>query len=41
MILERIRFYFSEDYDDFNAKHNLYVYEIGEIWALVLPAMWW
>ena len=41
MILERIRFYFSDDYDAFDAKHNLYLYEIGELWALVLPAMWW
>ena len=32
---------FSDDYDDLDAKHNLYVYEIGELWALVLPAMWW
>lgn len=41
MILDHIRFFFSEDYDDFEADQNLYIYEIGELWALILPAMWW
>ena len=41
MILERIRFYFSDEYDDFNADQMRYVEEIGELWAIILPAMWW
>ena len=40
-ILERIRFYFSDSYDDFDEEYTKYVYEVGEIWALILPAMWW
>lgn len=40
-ILERIRFYFSDSYDDFDEEYTRYVYEVGEIWALILPAMWW
>ena len=41
MILERIRFYFSDEYDDFNVDQMRYVEEIGELWAIILPAMWW
>ena len=41
MILERLRFRFSDEYDDFEAEQNLYINEIGELWAIVLPAMWW
>lgn len=40
-ILKRIEFYFSDEYDDFDEWDNDYVDEIGEIWALILPAMWW
>ena len=40
-ILDRIRFYFSEDYDDFEEEQVVYTREIGEIWATILPAMWW
>lgn len=41
MILEHIRFYFSEEYDDFSEYDRIYIDEVGELWALVLPAMWW
>lgn len=41
MILERIRYYFSEDYDDFEEDDVAYIKEIGKLWALVLPVMWW
>lgn len=41
MILERIGFYFSEEYNDFTKEHIAYTNEIGELWAIVLPAMWW
>ncbi len=41
MILERIVFYFSEEYDDWTEEHVAYINEIGELWAIVLPAMWW
>ena len=41
MILERIGFYFSEEYDDWTEEHVAYINEIGELWAIVLPAMWW
>lgn len=41
MMLERIRFACSEEYDEWNENDAAYVREIGEIWAIVLPAMWW
>lgn len=41
MMIERLQFYFSEDYNDFDEYDTAYVREIGELWALVLPAMWW
>lgn len=41
MILDRIRFFFSDEYDDYSDKDIAYVTEIEELWALVLPAMWW
>ena len=41
MMLERIRFVFTKEYDEWNIDHWAYVSEIGEIWAIVLPAMWW
>lgn len=40
-ILDRIRFYFSEEYNDFDIEDITYIREVGEIWALILPAMWW
>ena len=41
MILERLKYYFSDDYDDFNVEDARYIHEIGEIWAIILFAMWW
>lgn len=41
MILERIQFYFSEEYDDFSEYDRIYINEISELWAIILPAMWW
>lgn len=41
MMLERLEFSFKPDYNDFDDKQFQYVHEIGEIWAEVLPAMWW
>ena len=41
MILERIGFFFCEEYDGFEESHLNYVSEVEELWALVLPAMWW
>ena len=41
MMIERIKFAFSEEYDEWNENDTAYVNEIGEIWAVVLPAMWW
>lgn len=42
MILQRIRFFFSDDYDEWdNPEDVAYVNEIGKLWALILPAMWW
>lgn len=41
-ILERIRFFFSDSYDEFNSEMDFeYIHEIGELWTLILPAMWW
>lgn len=40
-MLTRLRFYFSDEYDEFNEEHYAYVSEIVEIWGLILPAMWW
>ena len=40
-MLKRLRFYFSEEYDEFNEEHYTYVAQIVEMWGLVLPAMWW
>ena len=41
MMIERLQFYFSEEYNEYDADDFAYVKEIGEIWAVVLPAMWW
>lgn len=42
MMIERLESYFKEG-DSFDLSKEEYepVKEIGEIWALVLPAMWW
>lgn len=41
MMLERLKFFFSSSYVDFDPESEKKVQEIGEIWAIVLPAMWW
>ena len=40
-MLERLRFYFSKKYDDWDVDDTEYVREVAELWAIVLPAMWW
>lgn len=40
-MLKRLRFNFSEEYNDFDQEQFAYVHEIEKIWATVLPAMWW
>lgn len=42
MMIERLEFYFKKE-DLFVSSEEEYepIKEIGEIWALVLPAMWW
>lgn len=42
MIIERLEYYFKRE-DLFVSSEEEYepIKEIGEIWALVLPAMWW
>lgn len=41
MMLERLEFWFKPGYNDMDDEQYTKVHEIGEIWALVLPAMWW
>lgn len=41
MMLERLQFSFSTEYDDVDEDQKAYVNEIGEIWALVVSSMWW
>ena len=41
MMLERLEFSFKPEYNDFDDKQFEYVSEVGKIWAIVLPAMWW
>ncbi len=41
MMLERIRIFFSESYNEFDEEQYKYVHEIEQIWSIVLPAMWW
>lgn len=40
-MLTRLRFCFSEEYNEWDEDHYEYVHEIEAIWAVVLPAMWW
>lgn len=42
MMIERLEYYFKRE-DLFVSSEEEYepIKEIGEIWALVLPAMWW
>lgn len=41
-ILKRIELYFSDEYES-NPRHEdiIYTNEIGEIWAMILPYVWW
>lgn len=41
MMLERLEFSFRPEYNDLDDEQFQYVNEIGQIWAIVLPAMWW
>jgi len=41
MMLDRLRFCFSDEYNEWDSKQWEYVHEIEKIWAIVLPAMWW
>ena len=42
-LLTRLEFYFksSEDCILLNKEEEKIILEIGEIWAILLPAMWW
>ncbi len=40
-ILQHIRFFFSEEFNDGNLEHCNYVREIEELWMLLTPVMWW
>ncbi len=41
MMLERLEFSFKPEYNDFDKEQEEYVNEIQQIWALVMPCMWW
>ena len=41
MMLERLKYSFSDDYNSYNEEEFNYVHEVEEIWAVILPAMWW
>lgn len=41
LILERLRFCFSPEFDEYNEKHVEIVSSIAKLWAIVLPVMWW
>ena len=41
MLIERLEFSFSEEYNDADNSQWNYVREIETIWALICPAMWW
>lgn len=41
MMIEKLEFYFSSEYNDFNFEHWEKVHEVEQIWAIVLPSMWW
>ena len=40
-ICKRVEYYYSDEYNDWDDSDVEYINEIGEMWALVLPAMWW
>lgn len=41
LMIERLQFAFSSEYDEYDEDQWAYVHEIEKIWALILPAMWW
>ena len=41
LMLERLRFHFSPEFDDCNREHVELIRSIYEIWSIVLPVMWW
>ena len=40
MMIERLEFYFSPEYDYWDCLDTAYVQETAKIWAIVLPYMW-
>lgn len=40
LMVERLEFYFSPEFDGWKREHTDYVLEAAKIWAIVLPAMW-
>ena len=40
-MIKRLELYLSKDFNEYNQTHNALVTEIAEMWALVLPVMWW
>lgn len=41
MMIERLEFSFKPEYNDLDKEQYGYVSEIEDIWATVMPAMWW
>ena len=41
MMIERLENYFANKYDTESEEESSRLDEVAEIWALVLPAMWW
>lgn len=41
MMLDLLKFCFSPEFNDLDQEHLEKINEIGKMWALVLPAMWW
>lgn len=41
MIIERLEFALSPDYNDFNQKQLAYVEESAQIWAVIISYVWW
>lgn len=41
LLIKKLEFRLSSDYDDSNELHTKYSDDIAEIWKIILPAMWW
>ena len=41
LLIGLLKFFFSNSYNEFDPVHNEKKLAIGEIWALILPSMWW